>query len=383
MSEFRNDEARRSAAAENLARRKEELRGSRKRSPKKPERSGGSITLPWRKLAVVILLVALLILICFGVKHLLAGAGKDRASDKIVIGLKGSSVQIVLQGEPYIENGAFAIDRSIGAVDESEIKVKGKVKTDEPGDYTVEYSVKTENGRAKAVRTVRVLAEEEFGDRASNVPVLMYHWVYTASDKPDSLDGNWIQDTVLDEQMAYLEENEFYFPGWKELRAWVDGKISLPAKCTVVTFDDGRQNFLRTGVPVLERHHLPVTSFMICGGKSDGAGKIKEFASPYVDFESHTYDMHQQGNTSGHKGIVGDMSKEEILADMAKAREVTGNNDAIAYPYGDYTDEMLEAVSEQGMQCGFTVEYDRVKQGQDPLKLPRIRVLGTESFSTW
>ena len=63
--------------------------------------------------------------------------------------------------------------------------------------------------------------------------------------------------------------------------------------------------------------------------------------------------------------------------------ELTGTNDAMAYPYGDYTEDMLDAVREQGIACAFTVEYDRVRKGMDPAKLPRVRVLGDESFQIW
>jgi hypothetical protein len=95
--------------------------------------------------------------------------------------------------------------------------------------------------------------------------------------------------------------------------------------------------------------------------------------------------MHQQAvpRVKGHKGRVAVMSAEEIREDLAMAAELVGSNDAIAYPYGDYTDSMLEAVREQGISCAFTIEYDRVRKGMDPARLPRIRVLGNESFETW
>ena len=124
---------------------------------------------------------------------------------------------------------------------------------------------------------------------------------------------------------------------------------------------------------------------MIGWEKNDGAEKIREYASPLIDFESHTYAMHQKVEplVDGHKGIMAAMSRDEIKADLAKAAGLTGTNDALAYPYGDYTEDMLEAVRDQGIACAFTVEYDRVRKGMDPAKLPRIRVLGDESFQIW
>ncbi|MBQ3291226.1 MAG: polysaccharide deacetylase family protein [Mogibacterium sp.] len=384
MSDNHYDDARRQAAAENLARRKQELR-------KKKKRKQALIRLMVLGLLVVFVLGFAIVKINKMVHSERNSKAKDAVEeskaeekDAIIIGIKGSPVQMVLQDEPYIENGAFAIDTEEGAIDESDIKIKGSVDTSKPGDYKIEYSVRKGWSKFEAERIVRVMTEKEYGKKAGNVPVLMYHWVYTKDDIPKELDGNWILDTDLDKQLAYLEENEFYYPGWKELRAWIDDEISLPEKCAVLTFDDGKKEFLKYGVPLLEKHHVPATSFMICWKDNSGAKKVKQYASPYVDFESHSFAMHQKvDNVPGHKGIMAAMTKEEIAEDLVKAKEIVGNNDAFAYPYGDYTDDMVDAVRDQGILCSFTTEYDRVRKGADPMKLPRIRVHGEASFDTW
>ena len=405
MSTDRNEEARRAAAAASLAQRKQQIRRNKQKKRRRLRR--------FILLGLILALIMILIIAC-SVHSRNASENSERTDvpeptadaaaenqeetgdsdasnglsgggDSIVIGLKGSAVQLVLAGEPYIENGAFAIDKRSGAIPEDSIRISSNVDTSAPGNYTVKYSVRNDGQKAETERTVRVLSEEEFGDKASNVPVMMYHWVYTAEDVPENLDGNWILDTTLEEHLAFLSENGFYYPGWKELRAWIDDEISLPAKCTVLTFDDGKEAFLKYGVPLLERYRIPATSFMIGWEKNKGAEKIMKYASPYIDYESHTYAMHQKSvpAVSGHKGIMASMSIEDIKADLARAAELTGSNDAIAYPYGDYTDDMLEAVRQQGISCAFTVEYDRVRKGMDPAKLPRIRVLGDESFQIW
>ena len=394
MQRDRNEEIRKAAAAANLEKRKQQM----KRQKRKRRKRLRAFIL----LGLILALIMLIVIACSvharksgdkpkdsagAAAEQDAGESEEATSDagSIVIGLKGSQIQKVLEGDPYIENGAFAVDKRSGAIPEGEIRIRGKVDTSKPGEYKVTYKVKHDGASASAERTVQVLSEEEFGDKASNVPVMMYHWVYTADDVPDELDGNWILDTTLDEHLSFLDENGFYYPGWKELRAWIDDEISLPAACTVLTFDDGKEGFLKYGVPVLEKHNIPATSFMIGWDKNNGADKVKQYASPLIDFESHTYAMHQKVEPliDGHKGIMASMTKDEIKADLAKAAELTGTNDAIAYPYGDYTDDMLEAVKEQGITCAFTVEYDRVRKGMDPAKLPRVRVLGDESFQIW
>ena len=373
------EEQRRAEAAENLEKRKRAMRRTKARKRK------ALLRLMLAGLILALLMAGLIVHLVKGraVKRAEKEASEAAAAQEIVIGLKGSEVQLVLEGDPYIENGAFAIDRNHGAIPEDDIVIKGKVDTSKPGDYEIKYKAGKGKYAQTVTRTVKVLTEEEFGRNAGNIPVMMYHWVYTADDVPDELDGNWILDTTLDEHLTYLDDEGYYFPGWKELRAWIDGEISIPAKCVILTFDDGKEQFLKYGVPILEKHQIPATSFMICWEKNDGEDKIKKYASPYIDFESHTFAMHQKSDDPDHKGVDAQMSKDEIADDLKKAADMLGNNDAIAYPYGDYTDDFIEAVRDQGILLGFTVEYDRVRQGMDPLTLPRVRVLGDESFQIW
>ena len=303
--------------------------------------------------------------------------------DRIVLGLKGSPVQMVKQGEPYIESGAFATDKEGGRLDESYISIEGDVDTSQPGDYEITYTVSENGALSSRTRIVRVLSEEDYGDSAEDVPVMMYHWVYTADDVPEDLYANWILDTDLDEQLRYLSENEYYYPSWRELRAWIDGEISLPDKCVVMTFDDGKKEFLKYGIPLLEKYKVPATSFMICWEDNDADRKLRKYASEYVDYESHSYAMHQAGNVPGYRGIIAGMTREEILEDLKHAETIVKSNDAFAYPYGDWTSTAVDALNEQGILCSFTTDYGRVYRGMDPQKLPRVRVLGDSGFETW
>ena len=302
----------------------------------------------------------------------------------IVIGLRGSKVQLVRQGDPYIENGAFAInkDKEGGMIVEDQITVEGEVDTSKPGEYEVTYTVPFGSTNYTATRTVRVLSPEEFGDNDYEVSVMMYNSVYTADDVPARLNGNWILDTDLEEQLKYLGERDYYFPGWRELRAWIDGKISLPEKSIAVTFDVGKKETLKYGIPLLEKYKIPATVFMVCWEDNGAAGKVRKYASEYVDFESNSYAMHQAGYDPNYRGIVGEMSQEEIAEDLVKASKIVGN-DAYAYPYGEAPGIAYRAVQDQGFQCAFLTDYGRVRQGMDPHLLPRVRVLGDESFEVW
>ena len=300
-------------------------------------------------------------------------------SEYLIPGLHGTNPTLVKEGDPYIESGAFCIDQRSGIVKNPEIF--GTVKTEEPGDYKISYVFTSGDEKTLIERQVKVVPEADFDTKTDGVAVFMYHYVYTEYDAPGKLNSNYILDTDLEEQLIWLKENDFYFPSFAELRAFVDGKISLPMKSCILTFDDGQQGFLNYGIPLLEKYEIPAVSFII--GIRDANDILTEYASPYISFESHSYDMHKAGGYIGHGGVISALTKDEIVEDLKTAIDILGSSNAFAYPYGDYTDEAREAVSEAGILCSFTTEYEWVRVGDDPALLPRVRIIGDAGLASF
>lgn len=293
-------------------------------------------------------------------------------ADDVIMTLNGDKNTIVLVGEEYLEAGCHAVQEDVGDVTDS-VEVTGEVDADTPGDYTITYTVNTSDGRyADATRTVHVV---DSLDSADDLPVLMYHWVYTAMDVPDDLNGNYILDTDLEAQLQYLHSGDFYYPSYEEVRAFVDGTHSLPAQSIVLTFDDGEQGFLDYGIPLLNEYEVPATSFLVCED-SDAAYKATAYASPYVRFQSHSFGMHKAGSSVGQGGIIHAMTEQEIYDDAMQAEEILGDVEAIAYPFGDNNEAAWAALEEAGILCAFTVKNDRIEPGENPYALDRVRISG-------
>lgn len=299
--------------------------------------------------------------------------------DNLVVGLRGSEKTIVKQGDPYIESGVFGIDKNFGVLDDFEIS--GQVDTETPGEYGIIYTFKSGYVKKEIVRQVEVVAKDEFKANTDGIPVMMYHYVYTESDKPEKLNSNYISDKKLEEQLKYLKNEGYYFPSFRELRAYADGKISLPQKSVILTFDDGQKGFLNYGVSLLNKYKVPATSFLI--GIKDGESKIKTYASPYVAFESHSYNMHRAGGNIGHGGVISALSKEQIVEDLKQQIDMVGSDNAFAYPYGDVTEDAKEAVADAEIQCAFTTAYGKVHVGDDYREFSRVRVHGTNSLDSY
>src|SRR5882762_1132066 len=77
--------------------------------------------------------------------------------------------------------------------------------------------------------------------KVSGIPTLMYHKI---GDYPrgSQLKKLWVTATDFRRQMLYLKSHGYtalHFSNWRDAEA---GKISMPAKPVLVTFDDGYAN---------------------------------------------------------------------------------------------------------------------------------------------
>lgn len=228
----------------------------------------------------------------------------------------------------------------------------------------------------QVTRTVHVVENfDDFAGNAETLPVLMYHYVYTEDDPPEKNDANYLLDTKLAAQLQYLVDNNYYYPSYAEVRAFAQGTHTLPARSVVLTFDDGQKGFLNYGIPLLEQYEVPATSFIICSQDSTPE-KLRDYASPYVSFQSHSYNMHRDGSDVGRGGIIHAMTTEEIVDDLKQAQAILGTTEAFAYPYGDNNENAWAAMEEAGVLCAFTIENRRVEVGDPVEALPRVRIAG-------
>lgn len=292
-----------------------------------------------------------------------------------VITLKGSETVEIKLGESFTDPGYTAKDKD-GTDLTSQVKVDASA-LNRAGEREIIYTVMGNNNvEAKAIRPVKVLPNTEYV--AQGLPICMYHYVYDPASPPENIDSNFISTDALAEEMKYLHENGYYYPTWQEVRDYVDGKLLLPEKSIVLTFDDG-PNYMYLGTPILEQYETPATSFVIAS-YWNSRDMLYGYASDYLTFESHSYQMHQGGGSIGHGGIYTAMSNEEILSDLQKSFDICGNRDAFAYPFGDYTEEGCAVLEEAGLLCAVTTENAKAFPGDNPYLLPRVRMLGNQTL---
>ncbi len=290
-----------------------------------------------------------------------------------VLELKGKTDIKTKLGEKWEDKGFTATDDDgTDLTDQVKVDTSGLNKA---GKCEVTYTVKDPSGNVTRLsRNVEVEANTNYD--TPGLPICMFHYVYDENDPPEDLHkryGNYISAQALEEELNWLVSENYYFPTWDEVRAYIDGELLLPDKSVVLTFDDGAMSFLDVGIPVLEKCKTPATSFLIT--KNKGAEKVQKYASKYVDYESHSHDMHRSGGNVGHGGIFTALPTDQAVADLKKSIEICGSGKAFAYPFGDYNEATHAAIEEAGFKCAVTTQPGKARPGDDPLLLPRQRMV--------
>ncbi|MBQ9043041.1 MAG: DUF5011 domain-containing protein [Eggerthellaceae bacterium] len=300
---------------------------------------------------------------------------------RIVMTLCGSRDTYVRLGEDYIESGCRVRDREEGFLTDS-VVTSGSVDTSKVGDYTITYTVTNAEGmQAQCERVVHVADDMEWD--TDGIPVTMYHYVYDPEDPPDDVGSNHVSTDEFEAQLEWLTSEGFYFPSWEELRAYIDGTHSLPAKSIILSFDDGEIGFLTYGAALLEKYQVPATSFIICDYEFI-EDILSDYASPYVQFESHSYGLHQSGSSGqGRGGRIYDLSVDELVDDLQHTADILDAHSAFAYPFGDVSDTAKEALDRAGYLCAVTTENDQAHVGDDYSRIPRVRVFGGNSLDSF
>lgn len=222
------------------------------------------------------------------------------------------------------------------------------------------------------------------GKDTKRIPVLTYHMVVSNSKKSSGKYRNSslaVSRSTFDKQMKWLHKRGYRSINCEEFYLWYKGKIKLPPKSVLITFDDGAIGVATQALPVLKKYKMKGTSFIVGSrtyNNKRGTIKFKQLkklreSQDYLEFQSHTYNLHK------HFSKKGDYQK--VLKDAAKQKKMYGF-EYLAYPYGRNTAGMRKAYAESGIKVAFTYGHNGyATKKQNILKIRRIKVNAREPFS--
>lgn len=203
---------------------------------------------------------------------------------------------------------------------------------------------------------------------AKRIPIITYHRVVSDKEKSKHLKDDMfsISSSVFKKQMRWLHKHHYRTISAQEFYDWYKGKIKLPKKTVMITFDDGNYSVIKYALPSLKKYKMKATFFIIgeyiqdLTNTESNNGRYHHIGQDVIDqeikaypklkFQSHSYGLHHQ--------IEGKPTALSAAYDMQEA-DFTAMYDRygytfLAYPYGAYTNETIEAAKAGHMQMAFT-----------------------------
>lgn len=248
-----------------------------------------------------------------------------------------------------------------------------------------------ESGTETEIMTETVANTESFVETESpapekdprtelKIPILMYH---ALTKNPEEASSTVITVDKFKEQISALDEAGYTSIFFGELLEYVKEGTPLPEKPIIITFDDGYLSNLTLAGPILDEygHKATVAVVGITAGcdtyKDTGVAIYPHFTleaakmaygSRIFDFQSHTYDMHQNElDEDPRKGML--QKENESEEDYIKAirndffisktlleSEIGSPCFVIVYPHGKCTPLADSVLKEMGAEISVTVE---------------------------
>ena len=205
------------------------------------------------------------------------------------------------------------------------------------------------------------------------IPVLYYHAV---NENTFGFQQMFVRVQEFDDQMKYMKDNGYQCITFDDLP-----NIRNYEKPFIITFDDGYEDNFYNVYPILQKYDMKAVVYMVTEYIDKNLFLKKDQIKSMTDrvsFQSHTL-THDKLTT---------LSNDEIERQLRDSKDILENLtgvkvDNIAYPYGDYNDNVLQLTAKYykyGVKMGEGIYYHN---GEDLLRINRVyipRGLSIESF---
>lgn len=226
---------------------------------------------------------------------------------------------------------------------------------------------------AEAIPAVASPAEAQAG---ASAVVFMYHR-FGESDYPSTN----IRPEQLDAHIAELKRGPYHVMDVGAIVQAIANGESLPDRTVGITIDDAYRSVFDVAWPVFKKHNFPMTVFV---------------STEQVDTDNSTYMSWDQlrtlvaegvtiGGHSQHHSHLATMPIAAVKAELAHSAQRFKDElgfvpDLFAYPYGEASLEVREAVLEAGYKAAFGQHSGAFDDSADLFYLPRYAL--NESYGT-
>ncbi len=212
--------------------------------------------------------------------------------------------------------------------------------------------------------------------------ILCYHtveagWTSSLSLEPDA----------FDEHCRWLARHRSVI-GLREATAALDRRYRLPPKVVALTFDDGFAGLHDHALPILLRHRLPATVFVVADTLVP-PGKEIDWVDQAVPVPLRTLTLPQLeemaaegigiGSHSTRHADLTTLSEDDCRADLLHSRELLEDLlrrpvPQLAYPRGRHDPGVRRAAEQAGFEVAYSLPQGPEATGK--FAIPRVGVFG-------
>jgi peptidoglycan/xylan/chitin deacetylase (PgdA/CDA1 family) len=233
--------------------------------------------------------------------------------------------------------------------------------------------------KSKAPRAQRTASAAGGPSRAVAVPILMYH-VIAAPPASAPFPGLYVPPQEFAAQMQALKGAGWHAVTLDQIRAhWTAGTPLGPGRPIVLTFDNGYQSQYTQALPVLQRLGWVADENIQLSGLPPSQGGLGQ--EQIRGLLAAGWELDTQGFS--HADLI-KLGPEQLHYEVAVARSVLQRRFHVpvnwfCYPSGHYDPTVVAEVRAAGYVGSTTVVPGWAHPGDDPNRLPRLRVLGGTS----
>jgi len=220
-------------------------------------------------------------------------------------------------------------------------------------------------------------------NKDAEVSILGYH---DFSDGDRRLSEMVMHVDDLRTQMQQIKDAELPVISMQEYLAWRRGEGTIPERCVMITIDDGWKATHTLALPVFREFGYPFTVFLYkkyvgIGGRSLTHDEVREIMAGGGAVGSHSVSHESMISKKGRSDEAYD---EWLRVELEESFEFLVDNfgedgevlKVFAYPFGIYSDEVVEKAVDFGYEAAFTVNGKKTHWDTEPLEVGRYIVYG-------
>ena len=201
--------------------------------------------------------------------------------------------------------------------------------------------------------------------------LLEYHMI--TDNPPAESEVYNVPPEEFNAQLDYLQQKGYTTITLQEFMQAKHGKISLPEKIIVLTFDDGYENIYTEMLPILEAHKMKAVVYVIANelGKEGylTLEQVKDMQRRGIEIGSHTAD-HLPLVMLDEENLINQVRNSKIFLEWSGLETIF----SFSYPNGAYNSKLAAFVRSEGYLSAVTGDVGLNTLDSDPYTLKRVHI---------